>query len=168
MFGCPASRCASNAVNFWCQRVIQHSSNNSTERQTCMSIDHPRGKWDLTYPNPTLHKSSKYKFVVCGNTLAGKHSRYMWLVSYTHTSVSFTAQYYIQQHQHLCKLHSDCAISRYKLHVVPMKSIKVLYIYKMCVLSGFYCSINESLLYWVVKEHRLIVRYAKTLKKTLC
>ena len=33
----------------------------------------------------------------------------------------------------------------------------------MCVISGFYHSVNESLLYWVVKEHRLIFRYAKTL-----
>jgi hypothetical protein len=140
-------------------------SNNSTEWQTYMSIDNPHSKWDLTYANATLHKSSEYKFVVCGNMYAGKHSTYMWLVSYAHTSVSFIAQYYIQQHHHLCKLRSDCAISRYKLHVVPIKSMKVIYI--MCVISGFYRSINESLLCWVVKQHRLIVQYAKTLLKTL-
>jgi hypothetical protein len=58
-----SSHRASTAVNFWRRRVKQHSSNNSTEWQTCMSIDHPCGKRDLTYANPTLHKSSKNKFV---------------------------------------------------------------------------------------------------------
>jgi hypothetical protein len=131
MSGSPVSHCASNAVNFWCKRVKQHSSNNSTERQAYMSIDHPQGKWDLTYPNPTLHKLSKHKYVVCATMLTGKHSTYMWLVSYMYTSVSFTAQYYIQQqhHHHLCKLCSDCTISQYKLHIVPTKSKKVIYIY---------------------------------------
>jgi len=35
------------------------------------------------------------------------------------------------------------------------------------MISGFYHGLKESLLFWVVKQHRLMLRYAKILQKNI-
>jgi hypothetical protein len=113
------SHCASTTVNFWCQNVKQHSSNNSTEWQTYMSIDHPCSKQDLTYANLTLHVSSENKCLLCVEIC--------WLASGVLACDLCICVYWCLIHCTVLKSSSIitcvnctvCAIFCFKLHAVP-------------------------------------------------